>query len=61
MGIISKPKYPELSSLFATHCLDMIKASVKFHEYSRYGLGVMARARMFITHVHTHVRTDGQG
>ena len=29
---------PELSSLFATHCLDMIKPSVEFHEYIPYGL-----------------------
>ena len=28
-----KKQMSELSPLFVTHCLDVIKASVKFHEY----------------------------
>ena len=32
-GLIQKLNYPELSPLLATHCLDMIQPSVKFHEY----------------------------
>ena len=41
--IIQKPKTQELSSLFMTHCLIVMYAHVKFHEYIRYSLGVMAR------------------
>ena len=41
--IIQKPKMQELSSLFKTHCLSVMQALVKFHEYISYGLGVMAR------------------
>ena len=33
----------ELSSLFMTHHLTVKYAPVKFHEYSPYSLGVMAR------------------
>ena len=43
--IIQKPKRQELSSLFRTHRLNVMHASVKFHEYIPYGLGVMARTR----------------
>ena len=42
-GIIQKPKMQELSSLFMTHCLIVMYAPVKFHEYIPYSLGVMAR------------------
>ena len=41
--IIQKPKMQELSSLFMTHCLNVMHAPIKFHEYIPYGLGVMAR------------------
>ena len=41
--IIHKPKMQELSSLFMTHCLNEMHATVKFHEYIPYGLGVMAQ------------------
>ena len=41
--IIQKPKMQELSSLFMTHRLIVMYAPVKFHEYSPYSLGVMAR------------------
>ena len=37
-GVIQKPKWPKLSSLFVTHHLDMIKPSVKFHESIPYSL-----------------------
>ena len=46
--IIQKPKMQELSSLFMTHCLSVMHALVKFHEYIPYGLGVMARTRFTI-------------
>ena len=42
-GIIQKLKMQELSSLFMTHCLIVMYAPVKFHEYIPYNLGVMAR------------------
>ena len=42
-GIIQKPKMQELSSLFMTHCINVMHALVKFHEYIPYSLGVMAR------------------
>ena len=41
--IIQKPKMQGLSSLFMTHCLNVMHALVKIHEYIPYGLGVMAR------------------
>ena len=41
--IIHKPKMQELSSLFMTHCLNVMHAPIKFHEYIPYGLGVMAQ------------------
>ena len=31
-----------------THCLNVMHASVKFHEYIPYGLGVMARTRNYM-------------
>ena len=46
--IIQKPKMQELSSLFMTHRLSVMHALVKFHEYIRCGLGVMARTRFTI-------------
>ena len=46
--IIQKHKKQELSSLFMTHCLSVMHAPVKFHEYIPYGLGVMARTRLTI-------------
>ena len=46
--IIQKPKMQELSSLFMTHCLNVMHAPVKFHEYIPNGLGVMARTRFTI-------------
>ena len=41
--IIQNPKMQELSSWFVTHCLNVMHAPVKFHEYIPYGLGVMVR------------------
>ena len=38
--IIQKPKMQELSSLFMTHCLNVMHLPVKFNEYILYGLGV---------------------
>ena len=46
--IIQKAKMQELSSLFMTHCLNVLHAPVKFHEYIPYGLGVMAKTRLII-------------
>ena len=46
--IIQKPKMQELSSLFMTHQPNVMHAPVKFHEYTSYGLGVMARTRFTI-------------
>ena len=43
--IIKKPNKQELSSLFMTRRLNVMHASVKFHKYIPYGLGVMARTR----------------
>ena len=43
--IIKKPKLQDLSSLFMTHRLNVMHASVKFHEYIPYGLGVMVQRR----------------
>ena len=56
-GIISKPKQPEFSLLFATHHLGMIKLHVKFHEYIPYGLGVMAQTQFFTLHTQTGVKS----
>ena len=42
-GNNSKTKNARLSSLFKTHCLIVMYALVKFHEYILYSLGVMAR------------------
>ena len=44
--IIQKPKMQELSSLFMTHCINVMHALVKFHEYIPYSLGVMARTQL---------------
>ena len=52
--IIKKSNKQELSSLFMTHRLNVMHASVKFHKYIPYGLGVMARTR-----IGTYAR-DGQ-
>ena len=56
--IIQKPNKQELSSLFMTHCLNVMHAPVKFHKYIPYGLGVMARTRTG-TDVRMDVRTYG--
>ena len=40
--IIHKPNKQELSSMFITHFLNVMDASVNFHKYIPYGLGVMA-------------------
>ena len=53
--IIQKQKMQELSSLFMTHCLNVMRAPLKFHEYIPYGLEVMARTRSG-----TYGRTDGR-
>ena len=37
-----------LSSLFMTHCLNVVHALVKFHKYIPYGLGVMVRTQFTI-------------
>ena len=46
--IIKKTKMQVLSSLFMTHCLIVMYAPVKFHEYIPYSLGVMAQTRFTI-------------
>ena len=38
----------ELSSVFMTHCINVMHALVKFHEYIPYSLRVMARTRLTI-------------
>ena len=38
--IIHKPNKQELSSMFITHHLNVMHASVNFHKYIPYGLGV---------------------
>ena len=43
--IIQKRKLQELYSLFVIHRLNVMHASVKFHEYIPYILGVMARTQ----------------
>ena len=43
--IIYKPSKQELSSMFITHCLNVMHASVNFHKYIPYGLGVMVHTR----------------
>ena len=62
--IIQKPNKQELSFLFMTHRLNVMHASVKFHKYIPYGLGVMARTGIG-TDVHTcvpvYVRTGRTG
>ena len=40
--IIYKPNKQELSSMFITHRLNVMHASVNFHKYIPYGLEVMA-------------------
>ena len=52
-----KTKLPEFSSLFKKHSLDMIKSSVKFHEYIPHGLGVMAQTQLFCMHACMHRRS----
>ena len=39
--IIHKPNKQELSSMFITHRLNVMHASVNFHKYILYGLRVM--------------------
>ena len=51
--IIQKTNKQELSSLFMTHCLNVMYAPVKFHKHRENGLGVMAQTR-----IGTAVRTD---
>ena len=46
--IIQKPNKQKLSSLFMTHCLNVIHVPVKFHKYIPYRLGVMAQIRFTI-------------
>ena len=46
--IIYKPNTQELSSMFITHRLNVMYASVKFHKYIPYGLGVMAHTQFTI-------------
>ena len=38
----------ELPSLFMTHCINVMHALLKFHEYIPYNLGVMAWTRLTI-------------
>ena len=47
-GEIQKAKMQELSSLFMTNRLNVMRALVKFLEYNPYGLGVMAWTRFTI-------------
>ena len=44
----SKTKNARVVSLFMTHCINVMHALVKFHEYIPYSLGVMARTRLTI-------------
>ena len=46
--IIQKTKMQGLSSLFMTHCLNVMHPPVKFHEYIPYCLGVMAQTLLTI-------------
>ena len=46
--IIYKPNKQDLSSMFITHCLNVMHASVKFHKYIPNGLGVMAHTQFTI-------------
>ena len=46
--IIRKPKLQELSSMFMTHCLNVMHAPVKFHACIPYDLRVLARKRFTI-------------
>ena len=56
--IIQKPKMQDLSSLFMTHCLSVMHALVKFHEYIPYVLGVIAQTRKWDGQ--TDAQTDGR-
>ena len=57
--VIQKPTMQELSSLFMTHHLNVMHASVNINEYIPNGLGVMARTRSG-TYGQMDRRTDGQ-
>ena len=46
--IIHKPNKQELSSLFIIHRLNVMHASVNFHKYIPYGLGVTAHIRFTV-------------
>ena len=46
--IIHKLSKQELSSIFMTHRLNVMHASVNFHKYIPYGLGVMAHTQFTI-------------
>ena len=46
--IIYKPNKQELSSMFITYPLNVMHASVNFHKYIPYGLGVMAHTQFTI-------------
>ena len=46
--IIQKAKMQELSSLFMTHRLNVMHATVKSHENIPNGLEVMARTQLII-------------
>ena len=59
--IIQKMNKQELSSLFMTHCLNVMHAPVKFHKYIPYGLGVMARYELGCTYIWTYVRMGQTG
>ena len=53
--IIQKPKLQELSSLFMTHCLKVMHAPVKCHEYN-YSICF----RSYGPNTKWDVRTDGR-
>ena len=46
--IIYKPNKQDLSSMFITHRLNVMHASVNFHKYIPYGLEVMAHKRFTV-------------
>ena len=46
--ILYKPNKQELSSMFITHHLNVMHASVNFHKYFPYGLGITAHTRYTI-------------
>ena len=58
--IIQKPNMQGLSAFFTTHRINVILASVKFHKYIPYGLGVMAWTQIG-TDVRTYVHTERTG